>query len=560
MAYKITYGENRTKLTNDVHNQRIYNMFDGNIIALTPYVNTRTKVKYKCLKHGFIWNGRPSAVMHGNTGCNECKHERRVEISSDTIDSVKQKIYDKYGDEYEVIDTEYFGHNHKMNFIHHLEDGTTHTLISFPKRILADSGCPVCSGMQIAKGFNDIATTDPEIASWFANKEETFKYSNHSNVKIDFKCPTCGHIANKSLNQVSKDRDIRCPICKDGISYPNKFIFNALLQIEDKFDVLKREYRPEWCTFIYKEKKRFGIYDIYFELNNKSYIIEMDGGFHKKYNHMNGQTIEDSQYIDKQKDLLAIENGIEIIRIDCCYIGFDDRFEYIMNNIKDSIIPLILPIDLINFDEANRRSLNSLLIDTCKLWDNGYKASEIIEKLKIPECSVSKYLKAGQKYGLCHNYSAYNSQLRTMAKQVICVNTKEIFKTIRDAEIYYSVSGIGNCCHGKTFSCGKHKETKDRLFWMFYDEYTNMTNDDILKYLNEKERFANKNRILGRKVICVSTNKVFSSAQDGATYYSIDESGIIMCCKGRINRCGKLDDGTKLIWMYYEDYIKSTTS
>ena len=31
-----------------------------------------------------------------------------------------------------------------------------------------------------------------------------------------------------------------------------------------------------------------------------------------------------------------------------------------------------------------------------------------------------------------------------------------------------------------------------------------------------------------------------------------------MCCRGKRKSCGKLDDGTKLVWMFYNDYIKLT--
>ena len=29
-----------------------------------------------------------------------------------------------------------------------------------------------------------------------------------------------------------------------------------------------------------------------------------------------------------------------------------------------------------------------------------------------------------------------------------------------------------------------------------------------------------------------------------------------MCCKGKLKSSGKLPDDTKLVWMYYEDFLK----
>lgn len=558
MAKKIIYGRNATKLTDEQHRQRIKEAHNGNIIALSDFVNVRTFVRYKCLKHDFEWDGRPNMVMGGSTSCSDCQHDRRIEFLSDTIESVKEKIYNKYGGEYEVVDTEYFGHEHKMNFIHHRKDGISHPIYTTVGRIMADVECAVCCNQQIVKGFNDIATLDPEIASWFTNKEDTYIYTCHSNKKVDFTCPTCGHQMKKSLNQVSADRDLRCPVCKDGISYPNKFIFNSMLQIEDKLDFLDREHQPEWCKFPFKDYERQGIYDIYFGINGKEYIVEMDGGFHDKYNHMSGQTVEESHYIDSQKDLLAEQRDIHVIRIDSNYKGFEDRYEYLRNNIENSELKDILPLDLIDFDEANIKSQNSLLVETCKLWDKGYKACEIIAELHIPECSVSTYLKTGQKYGLCHNYSARESYRRSTGRKVICINTREIFDTIRDAEKHYKVDGIGNCCEGKTHSAGKHKITKEKLFWLFYEDYRKMTEEDIQKFLSDKIEYEMTNDVFGKPVVCVTTGEQFMTAMDASRKYKVADNGIRFCCQGKLNASGQLEDGTPLRWVFWEDYIKMT--
>lgn len=52
-------------------------------------------------------------------------------------------------------------------------------------------------------------------------------------------------------------------------------------------------------------------------------IIETDGGQHKE---------EEQKKIDNKKDELAMENGYDVIRIDCDYVKAEVRFEYIKNN------------------------------------------------------------------------------------------------------------------------------------------------------------------------------------------------------------------------------------
>lgn len=548
----------RKKLTDEEYKRRIDEIFDGNIVPLGEYTNQRTKFPHKCLKHNNEFLGYPAALKSGQTGCKYCAGENRGQGHMDTIESIKERLFEKYGDEYELVDTEYFGHGHKMNFIHHLKDGRSHTLYSTIGRVMADCKCVVCHGKQVAKGFNDIATLDPEIASWFANKEETYIYTCHSNVKIEFICPTCGHHLKKSLNQVSKDRDVRCPVCKDGISYPNKLMYNIMLQIKDRLDFLDREYQPEWCKFPFRDYERQGIYDIYFGINGKKYIIELDGAFHFKDNGLSGLTVDEAQYIDHQKDMLATNNNITMIRIDCNYTCIQDRYEYIKNNIFLSDLNKILPLDLIDLDDANKKSQQSLLINACKMWDAGYKVSEIIEELGVHPCRIPEYLKTGQKYGLCHNYSARESNIRSQGTKVICVNTREIFETIRDAEKYYNVDGIGNCCDGKTYSAGKHKETNEKLFWLFYEDYIKMSEEDIKKYLSDKKEYELINNNFGKSVVCITTDEIFTNIMDASRKYEVSDTGIRYCCQGKTYTSGKLEDGTPLRWLYLEDYKKMT--
>lgn len=53
-----------------------------------------------------------------------------------------------------------------------------------------------------------------------------------------------------------------------------------------------------------------------------------------------------------------------------------------------------------------------------------------------------------------------------------------------------------------------------------------------------------------KSIICLTTKRVFYSAQDGANYYGIKSTGnITSCCQGKRNYCGKLK-GQKLVWRY----------
>ena len=54
-----------------------------------------------------------------------------------------------------------------------------------------------------------------------------------------------------------------------------------------------------------------------------------------------------------------------------------------------------------------------------------------------------------------------------------------------------------------------------------------------------------------KKVICITTGKIFNSQTEAGNYYKC--SHIHDCCKGKIKSAGKLN-GTKLQWKYVKDY------
>lgn len=549
----------RKRLTDKEYKTRIYNLYGDNITVLEPYVNQRTKILHRCNIHNYTWKARTKQMAEGHNGCIYCSSEKRSKSNTQTIDQIKKKLKRECGDEFTLNDDNvYLGHNEKMYFTHHMPDGSSHTVYSKPDRIY-NHKCAVCSGLQVCVGFNDIWTTNPDLGRLLADPEDGFKYMQNSNKRTNFRCLNCGYICkNKSIIQVHHDMDVRCPICKDGVSYPNKLIFNALLQVKDRLDFLEREYKPKWCKFELNGKERTGIYDIYFGINNKTYIIEMDGCFHNKLHGKDvSHTLEDIKYIDRIKDELAIKENIDVIRIDCDYKS-QDRYQYILNNILKSELSKIIPLKLIDFNKANVKSQKSLLVEACNLWNEGYAANDIINKLHIGKCLVSSYLNKGQKYNLCKDYSAKNSTIRSLGISVTCVNTGVAYSTISEASKLYNVNekGILDCCKGKDFSAGKNLDTGEKLYWMYSDKYNKLSKKEILKYLINKKVKSYTEEFSGKPVYCLTTNKVFDSITDAVCKYNGSITGIKKCCRHQTKTSGSLSDGTRLVWMFLKDYIK----
>lgn len=138
------------------------------------------------------------------------------------------------------------------------------------------------------------------------------------------------------------------------------------------------------------------------------------------------------------------------------------------------------------------------------------------------------------------------------SRAIICLNTNKVFDTVQEGADFYncSNSGLVQCCKGNRSYNGTLNG--EPLVWLYYKDYLSMTNNEIKEKLNYSK---NDNR--KTSVICITTGKVFNGVRDGARFYNIDGSSIVKCCKGKFNSCGKLEDGTPLVWMYYEDYLKN---
>ena len=78
----------------------------------------------------------------------------------------------------------------------------------------AGSGCPVCAGKQVLEGFNDLATTNPDLASeWDQEKNDDLMPQNvtaGSPKKVWWKCPR-GHSWQARIADRSVGRG--CPVC-----------------------------------------------------------------------------------------------------------------------------------------------------------------------------------------------------------------------------------------------------------------------------------------------------------------------------------------------------------
>lgn len=263
-------------------------------------------------------------------------------------------------------------------------------------------GCPYCAGKKLLIGYNDMWTTNPKLANLLANSDDGYKYMQSVNVKVDWKCRDCGFIIeNKAISNV-KTNGFCCPICSDGIKYPEKFMLNLLGIINIDFirEVSSRTF--EWIG-----SKR---YDFYIPALNL--IIEAHGGqhFNGGFSTCGGKNLEEEIENDLFKRELAFSNGIShYIELDCR----ESNMEYIKNSILNSGLADILKLDCVNWIDVAIQSEKSLVFKACNMWEDGLSTKEIADKMSIHLCTVIDYLNRGNKLDIC-NYDKKESYARGM--------------------------------------------------------------------------------------------------------------------------------------------------
>lgn len=323
-----------------------------------------------------------------------------------------------------------------------------HIWLTRPRDALQGHNCPLCLGRVIGPSpeyRNSIwASEYREYFSKYLTEEQMKQYTPHSSQRVDATCPDCGRHKNIIISGLYT-YGIGC-VCQDGVSFPNKFVFNVIQQLNLKIDP---EYSPNWA----KKRK----YDIY--IPNYQLIIENHGAQHyiDKVIWNNTRSLQDEQKNDLYKYNLAIQNGItDYVVLDCRY----SNKEWIRFSIMNSELPSILCFkeDDIDWEEALLYASTSLVKTCANLFNEGYRALEISNIINRDRSSVCNWLNTAAELGLC-DYNPKDEIIRANAKKIRCIETNIIFDSIKAAAkfIGQSSTSILNCLKHRTKKAGGYR-------------------------------------------------------------------------------------------------------
>jgi hypothetical protein len=164
---------------------------------------SKKKLKWMCVK-GHTWVAPPKNRTGNGSGCSVCLNQTiQVGINdiATTHPDIAKELFSSNGQSITAGSSRIVawqcsqGHKYKT---------------SPQKRINRENGCPYCSGHRVLAGFNDLATTHPEL-SLQASGWDPKTVTRGSEKKCEWKCPL-GHkwkaaVYSRALGGVN------CPIC-----------------------------------------------------------------------------------------------------------------------------------------------------------------------------------------------------------------------------------------------------------------------------------------------------------------------------------------------------------
>ena len=292
-------------------------------------------------------------------------------------------------------------------------------------------GCNACcaSAKKLVCGVNDITTTTPWMVKYFkGGYNEASQYFKYDKRKIEMVCPDCRRTHIKTPLQVYSNGGLSCP-CGDGWSYPNKFMYSLLEQLEINFETEK--------TFDWSENK---IYDDYINFDGLKIIVEQHGMQHYERSIIKSsrfRTIEEEKQNDIYKKNLALKNGIDFYFI-------IDSSSSSMEHMKNSILKsgLLKVLNITDIPESvwikcDEFSTSNFAKEICLFKKNNQNITlhEMAKKYKISYQTVLKYVKSGIKFGWCDynigdDTKMLNKQgkIQRWQKPIYCISNDKYYR------------------------------------------------------------------------------------------------------------------------------------
>lgn len=176
-------------------------------------VASHKKVIWKC-KHGHEWEASVKSRTVNGTGCPYCSHNKVLAGFNDLASQYPDIAAEWSDRNLPLLPTMVTSFANSKAWWKCRDCGNEwHTLISTRS---GGSRCPYCSGYTLLKGFNDLATTHPELAAEWSERNYPLmpdEVNAKSRRNVWWKCNICGNEWKSVIN--ARVKGTVCPVCAD---------------------------------------------------------------------------------------------------------------------------------------------------------------------------------------------------------------------------------------------------------------------------------------------------------------------------------------------------------
>jgi hypothetical protein len=385
--YNLEYrlGENMYNLENGMLFKNARETFNFMGLDYDDKHPSRMYKRLSCFCEFHRYNRNNIIIDHVFTEPDYSNYEKR---NNDYIYSTGD-LFDTPSGKVKIIGKLKYGDKNRKSYICKCQT-CQHEYPRYEYNLKKNVGCPVCAGKVVLIGYNDMWTTVPKIAKLLLNPEDGYKYTKCSKSKVDWKCPVCGEIVNRSIANVT-NRGFVCLRCAKTQSYPNRFMYNLLKYLNINF---QNEIIFDWSRI----ENTFRRYDFYIPDYG---IIEMMGRQHYEYcnfHKLSGRTLQDEIDNDDFKKHLAMQNNIQnYLQINCKM----SNLKFIKERILQSDLVKVFDLTTVDWDYVDLQSQKNCLEEICNYWNEGVHDTIILQDLiGLSKSVITKYLHKGDELNL----------------------------------------------------------------------------------------------------------------------------------------------------------------
>ncbi len=205
---------NGYKLTNEEFVQQLVQASNGQVVLLSEYVNSRTKLNLKCLRCGNEYAVEPRTAINGVTnGCQVCYKLLHKKKRQKTPEQFEKEVKELVGDEYTFLEP-YDGASHKIKCRHN-KCGNVWSLK--PNWFLCGRRCPKCIPKKPLKTQEQF---ERELRNKTNGKFVFLKPYAGNDVLIPCKHVKCGYVWNVRPNDILHGHG--CPKCTKQIRWTHE--------------------------------------------------------------------------------------------------------------------------------------------------------------------------------------------------------------------------------------------------------------------------------------------------------------------------------------------------